>query len=96
MEKKAPKTQAPKKTVPMELYNEYTQLKTVEVSGAKLTEGANNKLNELEKQIKSYSGKVANKTVTRAVKAEIVKLYEGVPVPKEIEEILGKDSKDIK
>jgi hypothetical protein len=86
-----PKGKQPKgKPVDLVTYKKYTDLKFIALSGAKLTDAAKKELAELEKEVKACSGKVAKRTVRAAIMNEQVLLVEGMPMPAEVLEIIGK------
>ncbi len=84
--KKQPKAET--KPVDLANYNKFTDLKFLELSGAKLKDEQKKELTELEKELKSCTGKVPVRSVRAAIKNEIALLVEGIPVPEEIEKLI--------
>lgn len=84
-------TQQTKKKVQVNevIYNEFVNLKLLELSSAKLKQDTIIKLSNLEKEVKKGTGKVAKKTVTAAIKNDIVKLIKDYPVPDAITKIIA-------
>lgn len=69
-------------------YDQYTNLKFLALSGAKLTVEKQKELATLESELKSCSGKVATITVRAAIANEICLMVENIPVPESIEKIV--------
>ena len=86
--KKAAPKKAAKKIVDNAVYVEFINLKFLKVDEHKLTDEAEKRLSELEKEIMSCSGAKSKKTVTAHVGSELLKLVEGFPMPKEYEELI--------
>lgn len=83
-EKKQPK----KSPVNPANYAKYTDLKFLQLSGAKLKDEVINELKELEKEIKGCSGRIAKRTVRAAIKNEQALMVEGLPVTEAIEALV--------
>lgn len=82
---KSPETpKAEKKPVDPSKYERYTNLKFIKLDGGQLREDYEKELVDLEKELKACSGKKAAKTRTASIGMSIIKFVEGMPVPKEI------------
>ena len=69
-------------------YDKFTNLYFIRASGAKLTDAALKELNELEAELKLCEGVKPIRTVRAAINNEQALLVEGIPVPKEIEQLI--------
>jgi len=75
--------------VELGLYQRFASIKSLDIDeGTKLTEDTQEKLKELEAEVKAYKGKKSKITATAAIGQEVLKLYEGFPVPNEYVEII--------
>jgi hypothetical protein len=86
-ETKTPEAKQEKpKAVPVDpsKYERYTNLKFIKLDGGQLREDYEKELVDLEKELKACSGKKAAKTRTASIGMSIIKFVEGMPVPKEI------------
>lgn len=88
--KQEPKTEETKdtKSVDPTTYKKYTDLNFLQLSGAKLKEDQTKDLQELEKELKSCTGRIAKKTVRAAIFNEHALLVSGIPVPENIEKLV--------
>jgi hypothetical protein len=75
-------------TVDKKKYDKYVDLKLIQLAKTKLTEQSKAELIELEKELKQCSGEVPILTRTAAIRNEIVKMIEGIPMPKEYSDII--------
>jgi hypothetical protein len=80
----------PKNSVNKALYDKYTSLKFIQLSGAKLKDEALKEIKELENELKKCDGYKAKKTVRAAIANEQVLLVEGMPIPDEYFDIIVK------
>ena len=95
------KKQEAKQKVNKSDYDKYSELKAIELSGAKLKEETKEELKALENQIKACSGKIPNEKIFKkstialraAIDNEIVFLIKGIPLPEEYLKII-KESKN--
>lgn len=85
--KKQPKAET--KPVDPANYAKFTNLKFLSLSGAKLKDEVTKEMNELEAEIKTCTGKIPVRTVRAAIKNEQALLVKGVPVTKEIEQLIS-------
>jgi hypothetical protein len=77
-----------KKPVPDALYSKYTNLKFLQLSGAKLTDQASEEMEDYLKEIKKCDGRKAKITRRAAINNDICLLVAGVQIPKSIENII--------
>lgn len=84
----------PENNVDAGKYAQYCSIKFLELSfkgtEQQLKKEDKDKMLALESELKQCNGKKPIRTITAAIDNEIVKLVEGVPVPKNIEEIVLK------
>lgn len=85
------KQEVEKKLVDEVLYEKFTQLKFIELSGAKLTDEQIKHLNEMEEELKVCEGKKAKVTRRCAIGAENLLLVKDVPVPESYEKIIREE-----
>ena len=62
-------------------YNRYTSLLFAELSGVEMTAAQKKEMAQLKVEIEQADGKRASKTITACIKAERIKLVEGLPMP---------------
>lgn len=84
--KSAPK----KKPVNPDLYKKYADLKFLQLDGANLKDEQIDSIKKMESEIKKCSGKISKHTKTASIGAEVLKLVQGIPVPKEYIDIISK------
>ena len=76
------------KKVDLKVYADFVSLKFLKLGGSKLKLEAEDRLKELEKEVKSCSGAKAKKSVTAHIGNEIIKLVEDCPIPEEYLKII--------
>ena len=74
--------------VDQSIYDKFTSLKFLELSGAKLTEPAQKELAALEAEVKACKGRKPIRTVRAAINQEILLLVEGIPITAAMEQII--------
>jgi hypothetical protein len=62
-------------------YNRYTSLLFAELSGVEMTAAQKKEMAQLKAEIEQADGQKASKTITACIKAERIKLVEGLPMP---------------
>jgi hypothetical protein len=70
------------------VYDKYTSLKFLQLSGAKLEEKVKKELDSLEQGLKNCSGKIPIRTVRAAINNEQVLIVEGIPLPEDYTKIV--------
>jgi hypothetical protein len=81
-------TNADKKPVDQAVYNKFTDLKFIELSGAKMTEKSKEEIASLEAELKKCTGRIAKITVRAAIRNEQALMVAGIPVPASIETLV--------
>ena len=77
-----------KQPVDKSKYDQYINLKFLEIVGGQLTKESREELVNLETELKKCTGSIPVKTVTAAIGNEIIRMVAGVPLPEEYATII--------